>query len=90
MAARTRPPFRADHVGSLLRPPRLLQAREDHKAGRIDDDELRGIEDEAIRDVVRGRRTSGCARRPTASSAVPRGTWTSSTGSAASRARPSR
>ena len=53
MAARTRPPFRADHVGSLLRPPRLLQAREDHKAGRIDDDELRGIEDEAIRDVVR-------------------------------------
>ena len=42
MAARTRPPFRADHVGSLLRPPRLLQAREDHAAGRIDDDELRG------------------------------------------------
>ena len=54
MAARTRPPFRADHVGSLLRPPRLLQAR-DHEAGRIDDDELRGIEDEAIRDVVRGQ-----------------------------------
>ena len=55
MAARTRPPFRADHVGSLLRPPRLLQAREDHTAGRIDDDELRGIEDEAIREVVRGQ-----------------------------------
>ena len=42
MTARTRPPFRADHVGSLLRPPRLLQAREDHAAGRIDDAELRG------------------------------------------------
>src|SRR5918999_5947400 len=47
------PPFRADHVGSLLRPQRLLQAREDHAAGKIDDDELRGIEDEAIREVVR-------------------------------------
>jgi 5-methyltetrahydropteroyltriglutamate--homocysteine methyltransferase len=53
VAARTTPPFRADHVGSLLRPQRLLQAREDHAAGRIDDDELRGIEDEAIREVVR-------------------------------------
>ena len=53
MALRTTPPFRADHVGSLLRPQRLLQAREDHRAGRIDDDELRGIEDDSIRDVVR-------------------------------------
>ena len=53
MAPRTRPPFRADHVGSLLRPRRLLQAREDHAAGRIDDAELRAIEDEAIREVVR-------------------------------------
>jgi len=59
MAARTRPPFRADHVGSLLRPPRLLQARQDHTAGRIDDDELRGIEDEAIRDVVRRQEDVG-------------------------------
>src|ERR671935_2736792 len=50
---RTEPPFRADHVGSLLRPKELLKAREDHTADRIDDDELRAIEDEAIRDVVR-------------------------------------
>ena len=35
MAPRTSPPFRADHVGSLLRPPRLLQARTDFAAGRI-------------------------------------------------------
>jgi 5-methyltetrahydropteroyltriglutamate--homocysteine methyltransferase len=47
------PPFRADHVGSLLRPENLLKAREDHAAGRIDDDELRAVEDEAIREVVR-------------------------------------
>jgi 5-methyltetrahydropteroyltriglutamate--homocysteine methyltransferase len=53
MTARSTPPFRADHVGSLLRPPELLQAREDHAAGRIDDAQLRQQEDEAIRDVVR-------------------------------------
>ena len=50
---RTSPPYRADHVGSLLRPPDLLQARDDHAARRIDDEALRAIEGEAIRDVVR-------------------------------------
>jgi 5-methyltetrahydropteroyltriglutamate--homocysteine methyltransferase len=59
MSARTTPPFRADHVGSLLRPAHLLQAREDHTAGRIDADELRGIEDEAIREVVRRQEDIG-------------------------------
>jgi 5-methyltetrahydropteroyltriglutamate--homocysteine methyltransferase len=49
---RTTPPFRADHVGSLLRPPELLRAREDFTAGRISAEELRGIEDDAIRTVV--------------------------------------
>ena len=49
---RTKPPFRADHVGSLLRPPELLKARDDFEAGRIDADQLRGIEDEAIRKIV--------------------------------------
>ena len=53
MAARTTPPFRADHVGSLLRPPALLRAREDAAAGRITPDELRSVEDDAIRDAVR-------------------------------------
>src|SRR5262245_7297098 len=50
---RDTPPFRADHVGSLLRPARLLKAREDHAAGSVTDDELKQIEDESIRDVVR-------------------------------------
>jgi 5-methyltetrahydropteroyltriglutamate--homocysteine methyltransferase len=50
---RDTPPFRADHVGSLLRPPELLQAREDHAAGRVSDEELRAAEDEAIREAVR-------------------------------------
>src|SRR3954451_24564983 len=59
MAPRDTPPYRADHVGSLLRPPQLLLAREDFKDGRIDADELRGIEDEAIRDVVRKQEEVG-------------------------------
>jgi 5-methyltetrahydropteroyltriglutamate--homocysteine methyltransferase len=59
MTARTSPPFRADHVGSLLRPKALLAAREDHRAGRIDADSLRAIEDEAIRDVVRTQADAG-------------------------------
>ena len=59
MSPRTTPPFRADHVGSLLRPPALLKAREDFKAGSIDAEELKGIEDEAIRDVVRKQEDVG-------------------------------
>jgi 5-methyltetrahydropteroyltriglutamate--homocysteine methyltransferase len=59
MAHRDAPPFRADHVGSLLRPPELLRAREDHRAGHIDDAELRGIEDDAIRDAVELQRDVG-------------------------------
>jgi 5-methyltetrahydropteroyltriglutamate--homocysteine methyltransferase len=53
MDARDRPPFRADHVGSLLRPAALLRAREDRAAGRITADELRAVEDDAITEVVR-------------------------------------
>src|SRR6202167_6759708 len=52
MTARTSPPFRADHVGSLLRPPRLLQARDDDAAGRISAEELHAVEDQAVRDVA--------------------------------------
>jgi 5-methyltetrahydropteroyltriglutamate--homocysteine methyltransferase len=53
------PPFRADHVGSLLRPPEVLRTREDLAAGRIGADELRGIEDAAIREVVRKQQEVG-------------------------------
>jgi len=56
---RATPPFRADHVGSLLRPRRLLQARDDHAAGRMSDEELRAVEDDAIRDVVAMQRDVG-------------------------------
>jgi 5-methyltetrahydropteroyltriglutamate--homocysteine methyltransferase len=59
MSARTTPPFRADHVGSLLRPPELLKAREDHAAGKIDDAELKGVEDAAIREAVQMQKDAG-------------------------------
>ncbi|HTW03081.1 MAG TPA: 5-methyltetrahydropteroyltriglutamate--homocysteine S-methyltransferase, partial [Streptosporangiaceae bacterium] len=49
---RTTPPFRADHVGSLLRPPQVLAARDDFAAGRIDAAALRAIEDAAISEAV--------------------------------------
>jgi 5-methyltetrahydropteroyltriglutamate--homocysteine methyltransferase len=54
-----RPPFRADHVGSLLRPPQLLRAREDFAAGRIGTEDLRAIEDDSIREVVRRQQEVG-------------------------------
>ena len=53
MSLGTKPPFRADHVGSLLRPKALLEARDRHARGEIDDDALRAAEDDAIRDVVK-------------------------------------
>lgn len=56
---RDQPPFRADHVGSLLRPERLLRARDEHAAGDLPDDELRRIEDESIADVVRMQQDVG-------------------------------
>lgn len=53
MSLRTTPPFRADHVGSLLRPQYLLQARQRYEAGEIDADALGEVEDRAIRETVR-------------------------------------
>src|ERR1700691_2803375 len=53
MSERTAPPFRADQVGSLLRPPALLAARAAHEKKEIGAAELAHVEDEAVRDVVR-------------------------------------
>ncbi|SDH12582.1 5-methyltetrahydropteroyltriglutamate--homocysteine S-methyltransferase [Klenkia brasiliensis] len=47
------PPFRADHVGSLLRPPHLLEARGRFAAGELDAEGLRAVEDAAVDEVVR-------------------------------------
>jgi 5-methyltetrahydropteroyltriglutamate--homocysteine methyltransferase len=53
MNIRNAPPFRADHVGSFLRPSYLLEARAKKAAGKITSEELREVEDRAIEDVVR-------------------------------------
>jgi 5-methyltetrahydropteroyltriglutamate--homocysteine methyltransferase len=54
-----RPPFRADHVGSLLRPVELRQAFKDHNAKRIDDVYFAQIQDRCIRDVVAMQEAAG-------------------------------
>jgi 5-methyltetrahydropteroyltriglutamate--homocysteine methyltransferase len=59
MPVRDRPPFRADHVGSLLRPPELARARAAFKAGEIDLEQLRASEDEAILGVIELQREAG-------------------------------
>jgi 5-methyltetrahydropteroyltriglutamate--homocysteine methyltransferase len=46
------PPFRAEHIGSLLRPPELLKARAEHEAGRLSAGDLHRLEDDLIRKVV--------------------------------------
>ena len=53
------PPFRAEHIGSLLRPPELVEARAQYRAGELDDEEIREIEDLAIRDVVHLQEDAG-------------------------------
>jgi 5-methyltetrahydropteroyltriglutamate--homocysteine methyltransferase len=54
-----KPPFRADHVGSLLRPAELAEARARFKAGQIDADDLGASEDEAILGVIELQREAG-------------------------------
>ncbi len=51
-AVRAGPPFRADHVGSLLRPAALHQARTDRAAGRITAEGLRAVEDRCIAEAI--------------------------------------
>src|ERR1700682_4997318 len=52
-------PFRADHVGSFLRPTELLTARERYQGGQIDGAALRAVEDRAIREVARREEDAG-------------------------------
>ena len=49
---RSKPPFRAEHVGSFVRPKHLIEARSKFNEGRASAEELRTIEDEAIRAVI--------------------------------------
>ncbi|GMQ83236.1 MAG: 5-methyltetrahydropteroyltriglutamate--homocysteine S-methyltransferase [Rhodothermia bacterium] len=55
----TGPPFRAEHIGSLLRPTDLTRGFRKHQAGEITDDEFRLVQDDAIRDVIRLQESIG-------------------------------
>jgi 5-methyltetrahydropteroyltriglutamate--homocysteine methyltransferase len=59
MTQRTKPPFRADHVGSLLRPAELKKAREQRAKGEIDAAALTAVEDRAIADVIKKQEAAG-------------------------------
>jgi 5-methyltetrahydropteroyltriglutamate--homocysteine methyltransferase len=54
-----RPPFRADHIGSLLRPAKLREAFKQRAAGKLGEAEFKQVQDEAIRDVVRLQESVG-------------------------------
>ena len=58
-APKLNPPFRADHIGSLKRPAKLLQKRKELDDGKTTQEELRVVEDEAIRNVIRMQREVG-------------------------------
>jgi 5-methyltetrahydropteroyltriglutamate--homocysteine methyltransferase len=56
---RTKPPFRADHVGSLLRPAALKEARARRERGEISPEELEAVEDREIEKVIRNQEEVG-------------------------------
>src|SRR2546426_280209 len=57
--AESKPPFRAEHVGSLPRPERLMEARERFEAGQLSRDELTVIEDQCVREAVAMQERAG-------------------------------
>ena len=59
MTQRTKPPFRADHVGSLLRPAALKEARERRAKGEITADALKVVEDRAIEEIIKKQEAVG-------------------------------
>jgi 5-methyltetrahydropteroyltriglutamate--homocysteine methyltransferase len=70
---RQKPPFRADHVGSLLRPKQLLDARRQCETKRITADELRRMEDDEIRRLVKRQEDIGL--KCVTDGEVRRGSW---------------
>ena len=68
---RNTPPFRADHVGSLLRPKKLLDARENHAAGRLSFDRSQALEKLEINWYSTRNATHADPPTPSASPAIP-------------------
>ena len=59
MSNKTAPPFRAEHVGSLLRPKELVQKRYDVNEGKCSAEELKPLEQEAVKQVVKMQQDCG-------------------------------
>ena len=59
MSNKTAPPFRAEHVGSLLRPKELVQKRYDVNEGKSSAEELKPLEQEAVKEVVKMQQECG-------------------------------
>ena len=55
----SKPPYRADVVGSFLRPQAVKDARAQHAAKKIGDEELKAVEDEAIKGVIKMQEDAG-------------------------------
>jgi len=70
---RGRPPFRADHVGSLLRPQMLLDARERRQAGKISVEEFKAIEDASVREIIKIQ--EDCGLESITDGELRRNTW---------------
>ena len=47
-----KPPFHAEHIGSFVRPPRLIEAARARKAGQIPEEQFRRVQDDCIREIV--------------------------------------
>jgi 5-methyltetrahydropteroyltriglutamate--homocysteine methyltransferase len=75
MTKRTVPPFRADHVGSLLRPKKLREARDAFARKTLSREELTKVEDAAIREAVKLQEDVGLGLATDGSTAVKSGTW---------------
>ena len=71
-------PYRYDIVGSFLRTKAIHEARSKFEAGEISAEELTKVEDAEITGLVKKEENVGLTPLPTASIAVPSGTWTSS------------
>ncbi|MBI2820412.1 MAG: 5-methyltetrahydropteroyltriglutamate--homocysteine S-methyltransferase [Acidobacteria bacterium] len=56
---RSAPPFRAEHIGSLLRPPELIRAHHDFAAGKLSPEDFRSLQDNCIREVVKLQEDAG-------------------------------
>jgi methionine synthase II (cobalamin-independent) len=57
--AKHNPPFRAEHIGSLLRPPELIQAHHDFATGRISEAAFQAARERSIREVIRLQESAG-------------------------------